>query len=90
MATKEDIIMTANSVFESYDTDNSGFIDRSEMKTVVTTLFKKINDKTICTDTRLNKLFTNVDKNSDNKLGKKEFQQLVALFLDPTQPEPEA
>lgn len=82
--------MTANSVFDSYDTDNSGFIDRSEMKTVVSTLFKQINDKTICTDIRMNKLFSNIDKNSDGKLSKKEFRELVALFLDPTQQEPAA
>lgn len=90
MATKEDIIITANSVFDSYDNDGSGYIDRSEMKTVVNTLFKQINDKTICTETRLNKLFSIIDKNNDQKLSKKEFRELISLFLDPTQSDPAA
>lgn len=43
MATRADIAAIADGVFDSYDVDNSGSIDRSEYRAVVTTLFKQID-----------------------------------------------
>lgn len=49
MATRAEIVAVADRVFDSYDKDNSGFIDQEELRTVVTTLFKQISHETICT-----------------------------------------
>lgn len=81
MTTSGDIIQVADRVFDSYDADNSGLLDRSEVKTVITTLFTEVNKKTIVTDLKINQLFTTMDKDSSDKLTKKEFRELVKLFL---------
>lgn len=81
MTTAGDIMLVADRVFESYDEDSSGYLDRAEVKTVITTLFKEVNKKIIVTDQKINQLFGTMDKDSNNKLTRKEFRELVKLFM---------
>lgn len=83
MATSiEDIIQVADGIFSSYDKDDSGFIDRAELKTIMTELFKQVKTTLIVTDQKINQTFSNLDKNSDDKLSRKEFRQLVRLYFE--------
>jgi Ca2+-binding EF-hand superfamily protein len=74
MTTAGDIMLVADKIFESYDQDDSGYLDRAEVKTVITTLFKEVNKKTIVTDKKLNQLFSTMDKDSNDRLSRKEFR----------------
>jgi Ca2+-binding EF-hand superfamily protein len=63
VASRDEIVTLANSLFDNYDVNNDGSIDRSELKTIITKL----------------------DKDSNGKLDKKEFRQVVAQFLNPNE-----
>ncbi len=83
MVSNTDISNMAYNLFESYDKDNSGFLEISELRIIIKELFKEVNPNTIISDERINKLFTSCDINGDKKLSRKEFGKTLALFLDP-------
>lgn len=73
----------ARRLFEDYDTDCSNSLNRSEVKVIFRTLFAEVcKQENIC-ETRLNKLFTVADLNSDNQLNFREFIKLVEDFIHP-------
>ena len=77
------MVEMAYKLFDSYDTDNSGFIDPKELKKVMTEVFHEVNKHHSVDQQHLNRLFTICDTNGDNKLTRKEFGKSVELFLEP-------
>jgi len=73
----------AYKLFDSYDKDNSGYLDRTEVKEIFTELFKEIQKNIDCSEAKMNKMFGACDTNSDNKLSRKEFTKILELFLEP-------
>jgi Ca2+-binding EF-hand superfamily protein len=70
-------------LFDSYDKDNSGFLDRNEVKDIFNELFKEIQKNMDCSVDKTNKMFSACDLNADNKLTRKEFTKILELFLVP-------
>ena len=58
-------------IFDSYDKDNSGCLDRTEVKQIFTELFKQIQTKMDCSEEKMNKMFGAFDANGDKKLSRK-------------------
>ena len=71
------------SLFDDYDKDNNGSLDRAEVREIFTTLFKEIQKDKDCSEDKMNKMFTACDENADNKLTRKEFTKVLELFLEP-------
>jgi Ca2+-binding protein (EF-Hand superfamily) len=55
-------------VFESFDKDNSGFIDRSEIVQIAKELGQEV------TEEEVDKIFADIDTNKDRKISLKEFE----------------
>ena len=70
-------------LFDSYDKDNSGYLDRAEVKQIFNELFKEIQKNIDCSEEKTNKMFSACDANADNKLTRKEFIKIIELFLEP-------
>ena len=83
MCSKEEIIEMSNTLFHDYDTNNSGFLERDEVKKIINTIFNEISKSHQIDETKANKMFTASDTNSDNKLSKAEFMKIVEIFLEP-------
>ena len=83
MASKGAMIEVAYQLFDSYDTNDSGFLEPAEFKKVMTEVFHEVNKQFSCDQAHLNKLFTICDGNDDSKLSRKEFGKAVELFLEP-------
>ncbi len=60
----------ANALFSDYDIDNSGFLQRSEVKKIIDTVFNEVSKTHPMDQNKSNKMFTTFDQNSDNKLTK--------------------
>lgn len=73
----------AKKLFKDYDLNSNGFIERTELTTIITTLFADINKTEVLDQKRIDKLFTVADMNSDNKLNLHEFIKIIEDFLDP-------
>lgn len=73
----------ARKLFYDYDADNSGFLSRAEVQTIFKTIFEEVSKRENYDKTRLNKLFTIADYNSDNKLSFKQFIKIVEDFIQP-------
>ena len=43
MCSKEEIIEMSNTLFHDYDTNNSGFLERDEVKKIINTIFNEIS-----------------------------------------------
>ena len=82
MVSKADIAQMASNLFDSYDKDNSGYLEPKEFKTVLTELFHEVKKNYPINEDRLNKMFTICDTDSDGKLTKKELGKAVEFFLD--------
>ena len=73
----------ARKLFDDYDSDNSNSLNRCEVKVIFKTLFAEVKKTENVCESRLNKLFSIADVNSDNKLTFREFIKLVQDFLAP-------
>ena len=71
----------ANNLFNDYDTDNSGALERAEVKKIIDTLFNEVSKSHQIDETKANKMFSTYDVDGDNKLSKEEFVKVVELFL---------
>lgn len=83
MVSKADMVEMAYKLFDSYDKDNSGYLEPKEFKTVMTEVFHEVNKTHSIDKKHLDKLFSICDANGDNKLTRKEFGKSVELFLEP-------
>ena len=83
MSTNSDISLMAMNLFDSYDKDNSGYLERNEVKEILTTVFAEVQKDYNIDEAKMNKMFSACDTNSDNKLSRKEFTKIVGLFLEP-------
>lgn len=88
MASKSDIVEMASKLFDDYDQDNSGYLDHKEFTVILQKLFKEVNSTYVCTEDKINKMFSICDTNSDKKLSRKEFVKAVELFLEPAYVDP--
>ena len=77
MCSKNEVLAIAKKLFEDYDNNGNGFIERSELSTIITTLFADINRTEVLDQKRIDKVFTVADLNSDNKLCFAEFTKIV-------------
>lgn len=68
MCSREEIIEMARKLFYDYDADNSGCLSRTEVEAIFKTIFEEVSKREKYDKTRMNKLFTVADFNSDNKL----------------------
>jgi Ca2+-binding EF-hand superfamily protein len=71
-------------LFDSYDDDNSGFLSVTELKKVLKETFHEINKTMPVDEKKMNQTFTIYDKNSDNKISRKEFVKVVENFINPS------
>jgi Ca2+-binding EF-hand superfamily protein len=83
MVSKADMVSMAYKLFESYDKDDSGYLDPAEFRVVMTEVFNEVNKSYSVEKSHLNKVFTICDANGDKKLTRKEFGKAVELFLEP-------
>jgi Ca2+-binding EF-hand superfamily protein len=83
MCSREEIVEMGYKLFDSYDKDNSGFLDRKEVKEIFDELFKEIQKNMDCSAGKTDKMFGACDLNGDNKLTRKEFTKILELFLEP-------
>lgn len=71
MVSKADIVQMAYNLFDSYDSDNSGYLDVKEFKIVMKQVFGEVNKKQPIDDIYLNKAMMIYDSNGDNKISRK-------------------
>lgn len=71
MVSKADMVGMAYKLFDSYDQDNSGFLEPGEFRTVMTEVFNEVNKSYSVDKNHLNKVFTICDANGDKKLTRK-------------------
>ena len=71
MVSKADMVGMAYKLFDSYDQDNSGFLEPAEFRIVMTEVFNEVNKTYSVDKSHLNKVFTICDANSDKKLTRK-------------------
>lgn len=69
-------------LFESYDSDDSGFLDPKEFKKVLKEVHNEINKNTPIDEKKLNQAFTIYDANSDSKISKKEFIKAIETLVN--------
>jgi Ca2+-binding EF-hand superfamily protein len=72
----------ALSLFDSYDADNSGFLDVKEFKKCLKEILHEINKTFSVEDKKLNQQFTIYDSNDDNKISRKEFVKTIENFVN--------
>jgi Ca2+-binding EF-hand superfamily protein len=77
MASREQIVELSLHLFESYDLDDSGFLDAKEFKKVIKEVVHEINKTAPVDEKKLNQYFTIYDTNSDSKISKKEFVKAI-------------
>jgi Ca2+-binding EF-hand superfamily protein len=71
MASRAEMAILADKLFEDYDADCDGSINREELKNIFRTLVAEVEKTQKVDDNRLNKLFMIYDKNDDKKLSLK-------------------
>lgn len=71
MVSKADMVGMAYKLFDSYDQDNSGFLEPAEFRIVMTEVFNEVNKTYSVDKSHLNKVFTICDANGDKKLTRK-------------------
>ncbi len=78
MSTGEFIKMTkeAREIFDSYDSNNDGKIEKSELKLILNNISKKLG-LPLPTDNDINKGFKQLDKNNNNLL---EFDEFIVFY----------
>ena len=78
MSTGEFIKMTkeAREIFDSYDSNNDGKIEKSELKLILNNISKKLG-LPFPTDNDINKGFKQLDKNNNNLL---EFDEFIVFY----------
>lgn len=66
-------------IFKEYDKDNSGFIDRKELKEVITATYKKAGIEVTeeAVDFQMNKF----DQNKDGKITLQEYADVMRQYL---------
>ena len=83
MASKAAMVEVAYGIFDTYDENNSGYLQPPEFKKVMTEVFHEVNKNFSVDQAHLNKIFTICDNNDDKKLSRKEFGKAVEMFLEP-------
>ena len=83
MSTGEFIKMTkeAREIFDSYDSNNDGKIEKSELKLILNNISKKLG-LPLPTDNDINKGFKQLDKNNNNLLEFDEFFDFYKQVYD--------
>ena len=78
MSTGKFIKMTkeAREIFDSYDSNNDGKIEKSELKLILNNISKKLG-LPLPTDNDINKGFKQLDKNNNNLL---EFDEFIVFY----------
>ena len=71
MVSKADMVGMAYKLFDSYDQDNSGFLEPAEFRIIMTEVFNEVNKTYSVDKSHLNKVFTICDANGDKKLTRK-------------------
>ena len=71
MVSRADIVQMAYNLFDSYDTNHSGFLDVSEFKILMKQVFGEVNKTQPIDDIYLNKALMIYDNNGDNKISRK-------------------
>jgi Ca2+-binding EF-hand superfamily protein len=69
-------------LFDSYDADNSGFLDVKEFKKFLKEFLHEISKTFSVEDKKLNQQFTINDTNGDNKISRKEFVKTIENFVN--------
>lgn len=67
----------ASKLFDSYDADDSGYLDTKEFKKVLKEVLHEINKNMSVDEKKLNQYFTIYDTNNDNKISRKEFAKAI-------------
>ena len=57
-------------IFDSYDANQTGFLEPDEFRKVAKEVFCEINKNHPCSEEKFNKQFTTYDTNSDKKLSR--------------------
>jgi Ca2+-binding EF-hand superfamily protein len=82
MASREQIVEMALSLFDSYDEDSSGYLETKEFKKVLKEVLHEISKTTSIDEKKLNQQFTIYDSNSDSKISRKEFVKVIENFVN--------
>jgi Ca2+-binding EF-hand superfamily protein len=83
MCSKQDMINMANQLFDDYDANSNGSLERNEVKTIIQTIFNEVAKTHQIDEEKTNKMFTASDIDGDGKLSKEEFLKIVEMFLEP-------
>ena len=82
MASRNEIASMALNLFDSYDADNSGYLDPNEFKKVLKEVIHEVKKSFSVEEKKLNQLYTIYDSNSDNKISRKEFVKVIENFVN--------
>ncbi|CAD8065258.1 unnamed protein product [Paramecium sonneborni] len=74
------VIEFSNRVFDKYDKNKSGFIEKDELTLLLNNLAKEINSQ-LPTKKEIDYIVRYLDKNNDQKISRNEFQELGKLMV---------
>lgn len=77
---EDTLVDTVNKIFDEYDVDMNGFLDKIETLRLVNTILKN-QGKPATTIPAFNRFFSDYDINNDGVLSKKEITRFVKDFL---------
>ena len=77
MSREERINQAIEFAFSTYDTDNSGTLDESELKEILKAVFAKMNIQREVNDADVKKMVKALDANSDGVISREEFRVLA-------------
>ena len=74
-------------IFEDFDKDKNGYLDRKELRQFLTFFFKQYKMHFPVTDEYVDAVFREIDQNRDNKIQPNELQQYASHFVNQLLPE---
>ena len=70
-----------NSIFDKYDKDKSGSLDKAELKKIIEDIFASMKDSRKITDDDAQKVLTAMDKDKDGTVSKAELVQIIKRLV---------
>lgn len=80
----------ANKLFQEFDTDKSGHLDRAEWPEFLKKFFATYKVETTLTEEYIEKAFTDIDLNKDNLIQVEELEAFLGHYVNEILPQVEA
>ena len=73
---------TISNVFTEFDSDENGYLDRSELKNFLMAMVDKLKFKMFIDDNVVDYIFGKIDADGNHKIEKEELEEYVQKFID--------